>query len=117
MMVLRVHPPALALEAPPPTVRPATTAPFNHVWMLPSVPRWYSKHCQLPVGRVAEVEMPTGERSGRVASSDSRLYIRILLWPPIRRCLLLPWAGSGMVMKLTCESVRALDALLQAHVY
>jgi hypothetical protein len=45
------------------------------------------------------------------------LYIRILLWPPIRRCLLVPWAGSGMVMKLTCESVRALDALLQAHVY
>ena len=31
-----------------------------------------------------------GERSGSVASSDSRLYIRILDWPPIRRCLLVP---------------------------
>jgi len=64
------------------------------------------------VGRAFEVAMPWGERSGRVASSDSRLYMRILDWPPMRRCLFVPWAESGMVMKVTWESVRAFDAFL-----
>jgi hypothetical protein len=80
--------------------------------MLPSVPRWYSKHVHVLVGSALEDAMPCGERSGRVASSVSRLYMRILDWPPMRRCFFAPWAESGMVMKETWESVRALDALL-----
>src|SRR4051794_14820682 len=80
--------------------------------MLPSAPTLYSKHCQLPVGRAVEAATPCGERSGRVASSDSRLYIMMLFWPPMRRCFLAPWAESGMVMKLTWEEVRALEARL-----
>lgn len=41
------------------------------------------------------------------------LYMRILDWPPMRKCLLDPWAESGIVMKETWESVRALVALLE----
>lgn len=89
-MVLRPQPPALGLVMPGPTVRPVTAAPFSQVSIVPSVPTWYSKHSQLPAGRAAEVAMPCGDSSGRVASSDSRLNIRILLWPPMRRCLLVP---------------------------
>lgn len=73
--------------------------PFSQVSMVPSVPRWYSKHWNAPVGRGVEAAIPDGERSGRVASSDSRLYMRIWLCPPIRRCL--PVVVSGIVMKLT----------------
>ena len=73
-MVLLDHPCALGLFA---VVRPAIAALFNQVSMLPSVPKWYSKHCHDPTGRAAEEAEPCGERSGRVASSDSRLYIKI----------------------------------------
>lgn len=81
--------------------------------MLPSAPRWYSKHSQVPAARGLELAVPSGERSGRVASSDSRLYIRISFWPPIRRCLPSPWEESGMVMKETWLAVRAVVALLE----
>lgn len=57
--------------------------------------------------------IPCGERSGSVASSLSRLYIMILLWPPMRRCFLEPWAESGMVINVTWASVRALEAFLK----
>src|SRR5690348_7090048 len=96
-----------------PTERPEMAAPLSHVSMVPSVPMWYSKHCHSPVGRAVELAMPCGESSGSVASSDSRLYIRIWLCPPMRRCLFVPWAGSGIVMKVTCDEVRALDAFLR----
>jgi hypothetical protein len=66
--LLLVHPFALALEIPGPTFRPGTAAPLIHVSMVPSVPRWYSRHCHEPAGRLAEVAMPCGERSGSVAS-------------------------------------------------
>lgn len=49
--LLLVHPLALALETPGPTVRPAMAAPLSQVSMVPSVPRWYSRHCQVPAGR------------------------------------------------------------------
>jgi hypothetical protein len=75
--------------------------PLSHVWIVPSEPRWYSKHWNDPVGRAAEAAMPCGDRSGSVASSDSRLYMRMLLWPPIRRCLLVPSVESGIVIKVT----------------
>lgn len=94
-------------------VRPAIAALFNQVSMLPSVPKWYSKHCHDPAGRAVEVADPCGERSGRVASSDSRLYIKIWFWPPIRRCLPAGWAESGIVMKETWLDVRAVVALLE----
>jgi hypothetical protein len=94
-------------------VRPAIALLFNQVSMLPSVPKWYSKHSQAPAGRAVEVAVPCGERSGRVASSDSRLYIRIEFWPPIRRCLPAAWAESGIVMKETWFAVRAVVALLK----
>jgi hypothetical protein len=81
--------------------------------MLPSVPKWYSKHSQAFVGRAWEVATPCGERSGSVASSDSRLYIKIWSWPPIRRCSLVPSAESGIVMKETWLAVRAVVALLE----
>ena len=66
--LLLVQPLALALETPGPTVRPAMAAPLSQVSMVPSVPRWYSRHCHVPAGRFWEVAMPCGERSGRVAS-------------------------------------------------
>lgn len=44
--------------------------------------------------------MPSGERLGRVASSDSRLYSRISIWPERRRCLP-PRPVSGITMKVT----------------
>src|SRR4051812_21430469 len=112
-MELLVHWAALALDTPDLTVRPATTVPSSQVCTLPSVPRRYSKHVHFPLGRAVDVAMPWGLRSGRVASSVSRLYMRILDWPPMRRCFLAPWAESGMVMKETWASVSALVALLQ----
>jgi hypothetical protein len=66
--LLLVHPFALALEIPGPTFRPETAAPLIHVSMVPSVPRWYSRHCHEPAGRLTEVAMPCEERSGSVAS-------------------------------------------------
>lgn len=89
--------------------------PFSQVSMVPSVPRWYSKHWNAPAGRGVEAAMPCGERSGRVASSDSRLYIRIWDCPPMRRCL--PVVVSGMVMNVAWLPVRALDALLWSREY
>ena len=56
--LLLVQPLALALETPGPTVRPAMAAPFSQVSMLPSVPRWYSRHCHVPAGRFWEVAIP-----------------------------------------------------------
>jgi hypothetical protein len=56
--------------------------------------------------------MPLGERSGSVASSVSRLYIRMFDWPPMRRCFFVPRVEDGMVMKVMCEAVRGLDAFL-----
>jgi hypothetical protein len=112
LIVLLVHCAPLGFEAPLPTVNPAIVALFSHVWMLPSVPRWYSKHVHAFVGNALDDAIPFGDRSGRVASSVSRLYMRILDCPPMRRCLFVPWAESGIVMKLTCESVRALLAFL-----
>lgn len=82
-------------------VSPGMAALFNHVSMLPSVPRWYSKQSHSFVGRAMEVATPCGDMSGSVASSTSRLYMRIWSWPPIRRCLFVPCAESGMVMKET----------------
>lgn len=67
---------------------------------------------QVPAGSGADASMPWGERSGRVASSDSRLNMRMELWPPMRRCLPSPWAESGMVMKVTWASVRLVEAWL-----
>jgi hypothetical protein len=110
--LLLVQPLALALETPGPTVRPATAAPLSQVSMLPSVPRWYSRHCHVPAGRFWEVAMPCGERSGRVASLSWRLYIRISDMPPKRRCWFVPSAASGMTMKVMCSDVRALEACL-----
>ena len=104
------QPPALALSA---VVRPAIASLFSQVSILPSAPKWYSKHSQVSVARALEVAIPAGERSGRVASSDSRLYIRISLWPPIRRCFPSPWEESGIVMKETWLAVRAVVALLE----
>lgn len=66
--LLLVQPLALALETPGPTVRPAMAAPLSQVSILPSVPRWYSRHCHVPAARFCEVAIPCGERSGRVAS-------------------------------------------------
>jgi hypothetical protein len=40
------------------------------------------------------------------------LNMRIWLWPPIRRCLLVPWAESGIVMNETWFDVRAVAAFL-----
>lgn len=55
MMVLLAHPLSFRL---PLVNRPGIAALFNHVSMLPSVPRWYSKHSQAPVGRATEVATP-----------------------------------------------------------
>jgi len=66
--LLLVHPFALEFEMPGPTFRPGMAAPLIHVSIVPSVPRWYSRHCHEPAGRFAEVAMPCGERSGSVAS-------------------------------------------------
>jgi len=74
IIVLFVHPESFGL---PFVVRPAIAALFNQVSILPSVPKWYSKHSQAPTGRASEDATPCGERSGRVASSVSRLYIKI----------------------------------------
>lgn len=60
--------------------------------------------------------MPWGERSGRVASSDSRLYIRMEDWPPMRRCLFVPWEASSWVMKETWSALRAVVAFLDVIV-
>lgn len=60
--------------------------------------------------------IPCGERSGRVASSDSRLYIRMEDWPPMRRCLLVPWEASSWVMKETWSAFRAVVAFLDGIV-
>jgi hypothetical protein len=49
--LLLVQPLALAFETLGPTVRPAMASPFSQVSMLPSVPRWYSRHCHVPAGR------------------------------------------------------------------
>jgi len=100
---------------PGPTVRPAMGLLLSQVSMVPSVPRWYSKHWKAPVGRAVDEAMPWGERSGSVASSDSRLYIRIWLCPPIRRCLLVPRVESGMVINETWLLVRAVEAFTQTR--
>lgn len=55
LIELLVHCCALALLA---VVSPATVSLFSHVSIEPSEPRWYSKHCQLPVGRALDVAMP-----------------------------------------------------------
>lgn len=103
---------ALGLEMPGPYERPGMASPLSHVSMVPSVPMWDSKHSQVLAGRPFELAMPCGESSGSVASSDSRLYSRIWLMPPILRCLSVPSAGSGKTMKVTWASPMALDAFL-----
>jgi hypothetical protein len=107
-----VHPFALALEMPGPALRPGTAAPLIQVSMVPSVPRWYSRHCHEPAGRLAEVAMPCGERSGSVASLSWRFHIMISDMPPKRRCWFTPSAASGITTKVTCSEVRALAACL-----
>jgi len=110
--LLLVHPFAFGLEIPGPTFRPGTAAPLIHVSMVPSVPRWYSRHCHEPAGRLAEVAIPCGERSGRVASLSCRFHIMISDMPPNRRCWFTPSAASGITTKVTCSEVRALAACL-----
>jgi hypothetical protein len=114
--LLLVHPLALALETPGPTVRPAMAAPLSQVSIVPSVPRWYSRHCHVPAGRSAEVATPCGERSGRVASLSWRLYIMISIIPPNRRCWFVPSAASGITMKVTWSDVRAFEDCLAKFV-
>lgn len=86
MNLLLVQPLALGLLIPGPTARPEIRAPLSQASMVPSVPRWYSRHCQEPAGRSTEVAMPCGERSGRVASLSWRFHIRMLDMPPNRKC-------------------------------
>lgn len=109
LMVDWDQPAALGLLA---VVSPAMATLLSHVSMLPSVPMWYSKHSQAPVGKAVEEATPCGDRSGSVASSVSRLNMRMEFCPPIRRCLLVAWAASVMVIKETWLEVSAFVALL-----
>jgi hypothetical protein len=71
---------------------------------------WYSKHWNDPAGSGVEAAIPSGDKLGSVASSDSRLYMRISLWPPMRRFF--PVVVSGIVIKVTWLAVKAVVAFL-----
>lgn len=61
---------ALSLGSAGPTVKPGMAVPSSQVSTVPSVSRWYSKHCQTSVERAVDEAMPFVEKSGRVASLD-----------------------------------------------
>lgn len=115
--LLLVQPLALGLLTPGPTVRPEIRAPLSQASMVPSVPRWYSRHCHDPAGRSTDVAIPCGERSGRVASLSWRFHIRMLDMPPNRRCWFTPdSAASGMTMNVTWSEVRAFEDCLDGNI-